>query len=310
MSKRKSLQVPVQYWRGGKVPKGEEYYHYPSGRAQEFWHYVMSLGRSNVGMGHQHGHEREDRFLFHYMHRGEFWHTIRGRTHRAGQGAVCLMDLREPVHYGNDKVQRANVWWVAFGGRDVSRLFDELGADENPLFDHLEASRIETLFLELLTLTKRNPPGYEPRASGLLTLLMAELFAARETDRGLDISLVPLPDRQEHFSQPVRDAMRYVARLYDRRLDLKQLSSAGSVSLYHFSRVFQREVGMSPIQYLNRYRVEKAKQALRTTHQPLRDVGEMVGIPDRSRFSRLFHKITGVTPSQFRHGLSRAKTVN
>jgi AraC-like DNA-binding protein len=280
---------------------GEEYYHYPTGRAQEFWHYVTSMGRSNVGMGHQHGHAHEDRFLFHYMHRGEFWHTIGGRRHRTGQGAVCLMDLREPVRYGNDKAQRAHVWWIAFGGRDMPRLFDELGADEFPVFDHLEASRIETLFMELLNLTKRIPTGYEPKASGVLTLLLAELFASRETDRSLDTDLVPLPNRQEHFSQPVRDAMRCVARFYEARLDLKRLSSSASVSLYHFARVFQREVGLSPIQYLNRYRVEKAKQALQTTNQPLSEVGQMVGIPDRSKFSRLFHDITGVTPSEYRH---------
>jgi AraC-like DNA-binding protein len=287
---------------------GEEYYHYPSGRAQEFWHYVTSIGRSNVGMGHQHGHKHEDRFLFHYMHRGEFWHTIRGRTHRTGSGKVCLMDLRKPVRYGNDNNQRAQVWWVAFGGRDVPRLFDELGADENPVFEHLDSSRIVALFLELLELTKRIPTGYEPKASGILTLLLAELFASRETDHSLDTDLVALPRRQEHFSQPVRDGMRYVARHYNSPLGLKQLSGAASVSLFHFSRIFQREVGMPPMQYLNRYRIEKATQALRTTNQPLAEVGQMVGIPDRFKFLRLFRQITGVTPSQYRRRGSRTKT--
>lgn len=279
---------------------GEEYYHYASARAQEFWHYVMSIGRTNVGTGHRHGHDHEDRFLLHYTHRGEFWYAIRDSTHRAGPGTVCLMDLRKPVRYGNDRSSRAHVWWVAFGGRDVPRLFEELGADENPVFEHLDSPRIEALFLDLLELTRRVPSGYEPKASGILTLLLAELFASRETDRSLNTDLVPLPNRQAHFSQPVRDAMRCVARFYDTRLDLKRLSSAASVSMYHFSRVFQREVGMSPIQYVTRYRIERAKQVLRTTNQPLTEIGQMVGLPDRSKFSRLFRQVTGTSPARYR----------
>lgn len=304
MAKRKVAQVPARYWRGGKVELGEEYYHYPSIRAQRYWPFLISLGKSRAPRGHLHGHEHEDRFVFHYIHEGEFWHEVRGKRHVARAGSVCLMDLREPVRYGNDQPAPAHVWWICFGGRDMPQMFNEVGADENPLFDKLDRARVESLFRELLALIRRRAAGFEARAAGLLMLLLAELFASREKDTAAGDELVPLPVRDRPLSQPVRDAIRYITRFYESELDLKKLSGVGGISLFHFSRLFHRETGMSCIQFLNRYRIEKAKQQLVTSDLPIHQIGRMVGIPNQFRFSRLFHKLTDATPSQFR---ARAK---
>ena len=298
---RKARQIPDRFWHGGKLSFGEQYYHYPSRLAQDLWHYVVSIGQSNVVFRVRHGHEHEDRLLLHYIHQGEFWYEVQGKQYRATRGAGCLLNLREPVCYGNDHKQVAKVWWVCFGGTNLSRIFCELRADDKPVFDQLDAARIESLFLELFNLTKGKPPGFEPKASGLLTLLQGELFAARESEREDDIDLVQLPSRKTPYSKHVRDSMRYIARFYgDTDLTLKRLSSAASFSLYHFSHQFHREVGMSPVQYLNCYRMEKAKRALATNDQPVSEISRMVGIPNIYRFCRLFRKITGMTPTQFR----------
>jgi AraC family transcriptional regulator of arabinose operon len=307
VAKRKGFQVPENYWRGGKVPWGDEYHHYPSLRAQRLFHYLLSMGRSVVPRSDPKGHEHEDRFLFHYIRRGELWHTLRGKTHRPPPGSVVLMDLRAPVRYGNDRAKPSHVWWVCFGGKDIADLYLELAADQNPIFEKLDSKRLETLFLELLQLTQRKPAGYEPRASVLIGALLAELFVSRESEPDLDIDLVNPPSHSRRFSQPVRNALRCIARYYETALDLKTLSAKAGLNLYHFSRIFQGEVGMPPIHYLNHYRTEKAKQVLASSDQPIQEIGKMVGISNPFKFSHLFHKITGVTPSQYRHRASQAE---
>ena len=299
--------MPEDYWRGGRQPFGDEYYHYPSLRAQRLFSYIVSIGRSVVPRSDPKGHEHEDRFLLHYIRRGQLWHTLQGKTYRPPPGTVVLMDLHEPVRYSNDQSRPAHVWWICFSGKDVPNLFLELAADQNPIFEKLESKRVETLFLELLHLTQRKPAGYEAKASAGIGALLAELFASRESDLDLDIDLVNPPNRQRRFSQPVRNAIRCIARYYETALDLKALSTKAGLNLYHFSRIFQGEVGMPPIQYLNRYRIEKAKQVLASSDQPIREVGRMVGISNPFKFSHLFHKIAGVTPSQYRHRASQAK---
>lgn len=296
----KKPRFPEKKWRGGKVPLGEEYYHYPSVLAQDVWLHVFAIGRSRTPRGHEHSHRAENRFLLHYVRRGEFWHTIRGRTLRVRAGSLCLMDLREPVRYGNDCATPAQVWWVYFGGRDMPRLCTELDAETNPVFEVADTARFEDLFRSLLRLTIHPPPGYEARASGILTLMLAELFAARPVGGDLDVDLVKLPQRQALLSRPVRDSIRCVARFYGEILQLKALSGVAGLSLYHFVRVFRRETGMTPVQYLNRYRIEKAKRALATSDQPIEQIGRMVGIPNRFKFFHQFRKQTGVTPEKFR----------
>lgn len=278
-----------------------EYYHYPSARAEKLWFYVLSIGRATVGHGHQHGHPREDRFLFHYLRKGEFWYRSRERLHRAKAGDVCLMDLRHPVDYGNDHVQPSNLWWVCFGGKDMPDSYVELAADENPIFQPVDSTRVEGLFGELFDITKRKPPGYEAHASGLLGLLLAELFASRDDRLDADLDLVKLSTRQASLSEPVRKGLRYIVRFYhEDALALKHIAVWAGLTLFHFSRLFQREVGMSPIHYLNHYRVEKAKRILLTSDHPVSEIGQMVGIRNPSKFGRLFRQVTGATPSQYR----------
>lgn len=265
------------------------------------------MGRSTPLAGHTHGHEYEARFLIHYIRRGQFWHRVRGQTYLARRGTVCFMDLRQPVRYGNDGPGAAEVCWVCFGGKDLPEMFAELGADQKPLFEEIDSPRFEQLFGELLTLTRRQPLGYEARASGLLMLMLAELFAVREADADFDINLVNLPKRTAMLSTPVRDSIRYMARFFDERLDLKRLSGVAGLSMYHFVRVFRRETGMSPMQYFSRYRIEKAKRVLASSSQPLAQVAQMVGIPNQFKFSHLFRKLAGTTPSKYRAGLARKK---
>lgn len=282
------------------MPHGVEYYHSPSTRAQNLWLYVVSIGRAKANAGHSHGHEHEARFLIHYIRRGQFWHRLHDQTYLARPGTVCFMDLRQPVRYGNDGPGAVEVWWVCLGGKDLPELFAELCADRRPLFEGIDTRAFEQQFQTLLQSTRRKPAGYEAKASGLLMLIIGELLAVREATLEVDIDLVSMPRRVGTLSPPVRDSIRYMARFFDSLLDLKKLSGVAGLSMYHFVRVFRRETGLSPMQYLSHYRIEKAKRVLANSDEPLALVARMAGIPNQFKFSRLFHKLTGMTPSQYR----------
>jgi len=64
--------------------------------------------------------------------------------------------------------------------------------------------------------------------------------------------------------------------------------------------VFNRELGLSPWDYLNRYRIYQAKELLRRTSDSIRAIARQVGFKDQAYFSRVFRKVTGVSPKAFR----------
>jgi AraC-like DNA-binding protein len=198
----------------------------------------------------------------------------------------------------------AEVWWVLFDGRDLPHLFTELRADREPVFRLIDPKRFESLFLELLALTQTQPRGYEAKSFALLAALLAELFAAR-AEREYQVSLV---GRKAVLSESVRKGIDYMTRFQSNpALGVKDICYAAGLSLRHFMRLFRSEVGMTPIQYLNRYRVEQAKQLLVSSDKTMEQIARLVGASNQNYFSFLFRKLTGKSPSEYRTKALRRK---
>jgi AraC-like DNA-binding protein len=64
--------------------------------------------------------------------------------------------------------------------------------------------------------------------------------------------------------------------------------------------LFKQELGISPWDYLNRYRVFQAKELLRQTNDSIGHVGQRVGFSDASYFSRVFRRLVGISPGAYR----------
>lgn len=103
-----------------------------------------------------------------------------------------------------------------------------------------------------------------------------------------------------YTSALVKHAVAYLHQHYTRSISRWELAQAVGVSEDYLSRVFNREVGLSPWEYLNRYRIYQAKALLHRTNDRISAVAQQVGFQDQRYFSRVFRKITGVGPKEFR----------
>ena len=72
------------------------------------------------------------------------------------------------------------------------------------------------------------------------------------------------------------------------------------VSDDYLSRVFSRELGVTPWDYLNRYRILRAKELLGKTSETIGNIALQVGFKDQAYFSRVFHKLAGRSPQAYR----------
>ena len=68
----------------------------------------------------------------------------------------------------------------------------------------------------------------------------------------------------------------------------------------YFSRLFKKETGEGVIDYINKVRIERAKVLLRNTDLKSSEICSMVGVLDSKYFSKLFKKMEGLTPSEYR----------
>lgn len=99
----------------------------------------------------------------------------------------------------------------------------------------------------------------------------------------------------------VRDHIeRYIQENYHTSLSLQKAAQAMNYSDTHFCRLFKQCFKVNFSAYLTAYRVERAKERLSGTMDTVKEVGAACGYSDTSYFIRVFKRVTGLTPSEYR----------
>jgi AraC family transcriptional regulator len=102
------------------------------------------------------------------------------------------------------------------------------------------------------------------------------------------------------MDQAVERVVAVMRNRYHERLYVPELAADEYFSSFHFSRIFRRETGASPCQYLTAVRLFEAKRLLRSTSLSVADVACQVGYPGVGTFTTRFTKLVGVSPGRYR----------
>lgn len=104
-------------------------------------------------------------------------------------------------------------------------------------------------------------------------------------------------------SKGVEQAIEYINNNYHKKITLNELANQVNYSQFHFIRIFQKETGKTPFEYLTDIRVEKAKEYLSTSNLSITEICLQCGFQNSSHFANFFKLHTGVSPSEFRQSL-------
>jgi AraC family transcriptional regulator len=91
----------------------------------------------------------------------------------------------------------------------------------------------------------------------------------------------------------------YVEDNVGQHLSLEQLAAVAGVSRFHFARQFRLRTGESPMGYVRRSRVERAKAMLRSGEATVGEIAAVLGFADQSHFTRTFRRLVGTSPRSF-----------
>lgn len=238
---------------------------------------------------------------------------LRMDTYRGGRmscGMVCAQSGEAEYSFRSGRVLRLRAGDVAFIPASAAYLTK---VADGAAFDHytvnfladpdalgwLADEEISTIcpgefapfrarFDEIARVWSKKQAGYRMQARALLlSLLYAFILESAEARADAAARAETLPAKKfmdEHFGQPIT---------------LESLAELCRMSRTHFRRLFRAAYGASPIAYLIRVRVEKAKDLLLMRVYTLDEIAQLTGHGSTSYFIRVFRKETGMTPGQF-----------
>ena len=103
------------------------------------------------------------------------------------------------------------------------------------------------------------------------------------------------------FDTEIEFAVNYINRYYKENPSLQQVADYMNLSAHYMSKLFKRETGENFSTYLTRCRMEEAKDRIKYTDENLIAIAYELGFNEPNYFSRVFKKIEGITPSQYRN---------
>jgi AraC-like DNA-binding protein/ligand-binding sensor protein len=103
----------------------------------------------------------------------------------------------------------------------------------------------------------------------------------------------------------IRRAKAHIAGHYGDPISLDEIARAMHVSTFYFCKMFKKATGLTFTDYLGRVRVEKAKNLLLNPHLRVSEIAYTVGFQSLTHFNRIFRKVVGESPTDFRENLKK-----
>lgn len=222
-----------------------------------------------------------DAFLAFYIQEGELYFRYRGQQFTAAPGDLVILDCKHPNLYWAESPVRFS--WFHFGGNASQPYTDMLWDRHGARFQDCPGA--VTLFLAILRMMQNGTKNDD-----LYSVNLHRMFAA------LALRYAPAST----LSAPVERAKAFIESHFSQPVSLGDIASAASMSRYHLSRLFQRELGFSPHEYLVETRLRAAKSRLSDSDASIEQIAIDCGFSCSSNFIRSFRQNTGMTPLQFR----------
>ena len=121
-----------------------------------------------------------------------------------------------------------------------------------------------------------------------------------EIDRQSQSAFIIITGQKMHGDDMVKKAQAYIENNIHEKISVESLSSRFSITRRNFDRRFIQATGNTPVEYLQRVRIEAAKKAFETSRKNINEVMYDVGYSDTRAFREVFKKITAMSPTEYK----------
>ncbi|WP_248930824.1 helix-turn-helix transcriptional regulator [Paenibacillus hamazuiensis] len=254
---------------------------------------VLFGGHAQTPPLHLVGPQVLDYHLVHYVLTGKGRFRCLGHDYDLGPGSSFTIFPGELVSYVSDGDDPWSYRWIGFKGSGADELLHSIGISQHkPVTQAAYNRKISALFLRIEQSLREGLVSCDLQAGGYMRLILAGLTEHQMTAE-------PPKEETSVIRQQVEQAVRWLTLQYHQPISIENMAQSLGYHRTHLSKMFKQFTGMSPMSFLLKIRMERAKLLLL---EPLtiEQVASSVGFSDALYFSKQFKKWYGRSPSEYR----------
>jgi transcriptional regulator GlxA family with amidase domain len=173
---------------------------------------------------------------------------------------------------------------------EVNLVDDKIITEEQGLYSSGGANSYWNLLLYLL----------EKHTDREIAIIASKVFAV-EIDRKNQSAFIMFNGQKTHEDEPVKKAQEFIENNISDRISVEELALRFAIGKRNFERRFKKATNNTPVEYMQRVKIEAAKKCLETSRKNVNEVMYDVGYSDTKAFRSVFKKITGLSPIGYRN---------
>lgn len=277
----------MQSYESG-IATHSEYFIYTAGtQAKSMFFYPLCTGHFYYSPGYRLSRNSYNSFLFMHVISGECKVVVNDRTYRVTKNQIVFLDCYKPHIYYSDIGWEAK--WLHFDGPVARQYFETITENTNLILSLKDNYIFQKNLDKLYQSFKDNIPIKDALLSQYITNMLTQLIIEKDISSRITTSM-----------DVIEETTAYINEHLCETLALEQLAKRASLSPYYFTRIFKKETGFTPHEYIIAARVNHAKFLLKNTRISIKEICYLSGFANESSFCSTFKKWENTTPGNYR----------
>jgi len=234
--------------------------------------------------------------VLHFVLNGKGYLELFGSRYELNKGDFFYIPPMAEAHYYPDAKDPWTYTWFGFGG-DLGEQFLRICgiSSQEPIFRKIHDNSLNDDFNELVY--TYNHVGYlDLKCLGYVFIIFSVMI-----DHCNVVAPKTLTPKESH----VKEAKEFIAYNFQFPITVQNIADSVNLTTNYLSNIFQETLGMSPKQYLTKYRMERACVMLADGRLKIKDVAFRVGYKNQLHFSGEFKKIKGLSPKFYQEKMMK-----
>lgn len=271
----------------GCTEKSAVFFYTSSETAKKTFFYPLCVGHYFCTKEYLVQRNNYNSFLLLYIKKGEGYLIVNKKKYWFHKEDVVLVDCYKPHIYAT--TTDSEIQWFHFDGATSKKYVEMIFTNSGPVCSVRDLISFEKDLNRIILMISGSAPVNDALCSYYIMKILTDLILC--STKSL---------KEENTHSVTEDIISYINNNISEKLSLEELSARAGLSPFYFTRLFKKETGHTPHEYIILSKVNIAKFYLKSSTYSIKEICFNSGFSSESSFCSTFRKVCGMTPSEYR----------